>query len=435
MRVDLELAGCRTAWRFQGSATLQVWLDQRPWMEQGGLCVVRAPADRFTLDQLVIAIRKAAYAANEDVGYFTVRVVPCGAGAGTPREALMRHFDLAPNTPPMAAREPIRLKLSDRRQLLVFVEEGPVSADDWDAFIALCEHYRKAAHAVPLAVVALDTRAQLTCEPVCHFTTGYADGQVLADAAETGDAILWARYLHMRAWWDSGGAVPHAWALSRRMIEIKVGDDHLVEKALQEYALEQADCPEALPLLRSWLEVKRAPAAVDVEATLLGSGLLWRPPGMRGLQVVPRIARVLLVRSPLSESNILRLRPNVICAPLVNELLSLCLFLESRIRLRLSGRGDISRLSEETVRRHAAFCRGNDRQTHYPEDHPSPPSRDADVWAFASLGEVLRCCPPGATSDPDREVRDLRNGLAHGHYVAWWHCTKAINVLRLLDKS
>jgi hypothetical protein len=310
-------------------------------------------------------------------------------------------------------------------------EQEEVDLYDWEQFLALTEHYLKAEVPVPLAIVVIDTRAKLTYEPVCHFDTGYARPQVLADAAIVDDPTIWSRYVHMRAWWDAAGSMGQASALTLQLAAAGVGCDEAVEDALQAFAEEVWPTYEhSDDLLHQWLDSGRRSAPAHVEAELLNRGLLWRPPGMQGLQVVPSVARSVLKQRSLPEPGVWHLRPAIVCAPLAAELLSLCLILENRIRLRLSGRGDIGKLKDETIRRHQTFCDGNDSQTYYPARHPAPPSKPSDVWAFASLGETLNSCSPSIVSDIDKGVRDLRNGLAHGHYVGWWHCEQAMKVLR-----
>lgn len=432
MHIEVNLGGCNAFWHFQGSATFQSWLERRPWMKDGGICVIRSRAANAAAGPLIPAIRRGAHAVQEDNGYLTVRVVSCGGAAGTPQQALMRHFGLDPDMRPVEARDLIRERLLDRRQLLIMQDEEEVDLYDWERFLALTEHYLKAAVPVPLAIVVIDTRAKLTYEPVCHFDTGYARPQVLADAAIVDDPTIWSRYVHMRAWWDAAGSMAQASALTSRLAAVGVGRDETVEDALQTFAEELwPTYKQSGSLLHQWLDSGRRPAPTHVEAELLNRGLLWRPPGMQGLQVVPSVGRSVLKQPSLPETGVWHLRPAIVCAPLAAELLSLCLLLENRIRLRLSGRGDIGKLKGETKSRHQKFCEGNDLQTYYPARHPAPPSKPSDVWAFASLGETLNSCLPSLVSDIDRGVKDLRNGLAHGHYVGWWHCEQAMKVLRM----
>lgn len=434
MQVDIQLSGVTSSWRFPGSATLQTWLERRPWLDDGGLCVLRTP-DSAT-GMLFDAIRRSAHSVHGDDGHFSVRLVMCGGGLETPCQALTNHFNL--NRSALESRDAIRLNLRDKRQLLVFAERSAVSIDEWEAFAALIEHLSKSALAVPLAIAILDARSQLNCEPVCQFVFGYSNLQVFEGAAALDELAVWKRYLHMRSWWDAGGYLAHAQHLSELCEGVPQGDDSATEAVLQTYAVESLKCHPGAATLRAMLGIaQKSGGAIQVptrlEAELLEAHLLWRPPGRQSLHVVPFAARAMLAEANLPVDKILRLRTELVCAPLMSEILGLCQFFEAQIRSRLRGREDASHLTGEATTRFQNFIAGRDRFANYPAGHPSPPGRVDDVFAFASLGELLKCCPNRAVSDLDRSVQHLRNCLAHGHYVAWSHCCYALRALRNLD--
>jgi hypothetical protein len=442
MLLSVDLAGIRASWRFPGSATLQAWLEQKPWLVEGGVCVIRTNDGPLSAKLIFSSIERAAHAVHTGNGALSVRELRCGGRAGTPRQALMQHFGLDCELSPFRAREIIGSQLADARQLIVLQEDVPVSPDDWDAFIAILELFRKASVPVPLAVAILDTRGAVTPEPICHFGTGYTDQRVLADGANTDDSIIWGRYLHLRAWWESGGSLQYASSLSGILEKIKVGDDVAVELALQSHAEAHIRNLKAAVTVQTWMAQivgcgrnAVSQTAESLEQALLGDGLMWRPPGLERLHLVPAAARTLLRQPAVLPDQILKLRPLLVCGPLGAEILELCLYFEARIRWRLAGRGDPAKLSLEIADRHRLFQQGNDRFVDYPTGHPAPPIRTADIWVFASLGEALYCCPKGAVSDLDRIVQNLRNCIAHGHYVAWSHCSHALRILRYLDTA
>ena len=436
MRLDVQLTGVTSSWRFPGSSTFQAWLERRPWLDDGGLCVLRTP-ESFR-EVVFDSIKRAAHAVHGDDGAFSVRFVSCGGTGGTPRQALMGHFNL--NRGPLESRDAIRLSLRDRRQLLVFAEQSSISVGEWETFAALIEHLRKSVLPVPLAIVVLDARSLLNCEPLCQFVFGYTGLQVFSGGAALDEVAVWHRYLHMRVWWDAGGSVLHAQELSARCLGTSLGDDTTLEAVLQAYAVETLRSHAGATALRSLHGVAQpsgGPIQVParLEAELLDAQLLWRPPGLQSLHVVPFAARAMLAEASVPVDKAWRLRAELVCAPLASEILSLCQFFEVQIRTRLRGREDRSRLTQETGTRFQNFIDGNDRFAHYPSGHPSPPSKAQDVWAFASFGEMLNCCPPAAVSDLDRSVQHLRNCLAHGHYVAWSHSSHALRALRYLDAA
>ncbi|WP_322005119.1 hypothetical protein [Paraburkholderia tropica] len=434
MRFDVELGGVTSAWNYAGSLTLQNWLEGRPWQKAGGFCVVRT--ETASRDIAFRAIRRAAHAIHSDDGMFSVKLIECGGDAGTPKSALMRHFQLTRN--PMEVAETLRLRLRDTMQLLVFAEQEPVDVDEWERFIALAEHLSKSAATVPLAITVLDVRSILSHEPTCSFHAGHIDLQVLAGASALDDAAIWAKYVYQRVWWDTGGCLERAYALSRRCADVPVGDDEGLEDALQAYALETMHGHAAWPKLKSIhdkasVAKTSARSYLEAEAELLEARLLWRPPGLQSLRLVPFVSRALLAERTLADASRWSLRSALVCSPLVSECLGVCQFLETQIRARLHGRDNQSKLPADVGRRLKEFQDGGSEFVRYPISHPAPPKHQNDILAFASFGETLNSCPPGAVSDPYRRVQHLRNCLAHGHYVTWWHCKLALQLLRSLD--
>jgi hypothetical protein len=61
----------------------------------------------------------------------------------------------------------------------------------------------------------------------------------------------------------------------------------------------------------------------------------------------------------------------------------------------------------------------------YPLEHPAPPQNH---WDFASLGEVLKA----SRRQPPLYWRllELRNTLAHCHFVGWKQIQAAVDVMR-----
>lgn len=439
MNLEFTLAGHSSPWTFPGSETLRLWLARTPWVAGGGICVLRTNFEGDVLSLLESSIERTAHASNLGSSYLSVRRVPCGANFGSPQQALLQNFGLAEDVNPIEARNAIRLALTDRPQLLLIEERAPVAREDWERFAVLIEHYCKVSPVVPLAVIVIDSRAVLACQPICQFVNGYANHKVLANAAHLTDEAVWARYLHLRAWWDAGGLANHALSLSAQLENVCVGDDHSVEQVLQTYAesnLNEENGFELLVKLFSELPRVAADTAAETQLNieLQSKHLLWAPPGLNGLHVVPWVARGILARIKLKEQDYWRLRQNLVCAPLSSEILAMSLLFESQIRTRLTDVGDPNRLTAETSDRHLLFCQGSDPWTNYPAKHPAPPTRDSDIWAFASFGEVLNACPKPSIPEMYRNIKDLRNCLAHGHYVTWIHCSLALRALRILDK-
>lgn len=434
MKFEVELGGITSAWTYPGSVKFQNWLNERRWLTSGGLCIVRI--EPAACDIAFKSIRSAAHAVHCDDGEFCVKLIPCGGSAGTPQSALMHHFQL--NGSPVEAAESLRLSLRKARQLLVFFEQDPVDVDEWERFIALSEHLSKSTKAIPLAIVILDGRSVLSQEPTCDFQAGHADLQTFSGSTAFSDDEIWARYVYMRSWWDAGGCLEHATALWKRCSIVNPGDDEGLEAVLQSYAQDAVSGHPAWSNLKSShgiVSSAQAPtqSALEIEVDLLDARFLWRPPGLQSLRVVPLAARALLAERLLPDSFRWSLRSALVCSPLAAECLNLCQFFETQIRSRLHGRGDPNKLPSDVNDRQRKFQDGSTEYIRYPTRHPSPPQRLQDLLAFASFGEALSSCPPGAVSDADRSVQYFRNSLAHGHYVTWWHCKLTLTQLRRLD--
>lgn len=172
-----------------------------------------------------------------------------------------------------------------------------------------------------------------------------------------------------------------------------------------------------------------------LKAELFALNLLWRPPSMNSLHVVPWAARALLALAGLPKTQIWALRHYLVCAPLAGEIMSLCLQFESQIQTKLHSRQDHSQISDKTIANQERFKSGSDKFVVYPSAFPALPTSEDDVWAFASLGENLKSCPSGAVPELYWHTLWLRNAIAHGHYVGWHHVRMALKMLRYFDTS
>jgi hypothetical protein len=439
--LEIDLAGHVSHWTFRGSRTFNGWADARPWLHEGGLCVVRLEsADVVNL--VIPSICRAVHGANNGDSRLDIRRVEVGSHAGTPVEALLREFELDPAISPFEARDRIRSCLLDRSILLIFVETAPVSPNDWEEIVSLLEYYRKSTKPVRLCAVIVDICGTVLSEPICDFQIGRPTHHVLADvSAATSENALWSAYLHHRAAWEAGGCLGSAMALGAELDQCSLEDDEAVEVALQAYAKNRFSShfkrQQLIELAGLGADGTRPDPdrLKSLQADLFAEKLLWRPPAMNSLHVVPWAARALLGSPGLASRQVWALRHHLVCAPLAGEILSLCLKFESQIQTKLHGRQDRSKITDGALENQERFKSGKDDFVVYPRAFPAHPNKDSDVWAFASLGESLRSCPSGAVSDPYRDTLKLRNAVAHGHYVSWHHIRKAVRLLSYFDTS
>lgn len=430
MLVEVTLCGYTSEWEFSGGGKFQNWATNAPWQREGGLCVVRISTET-PLDSFLRAVNKTIRGMNGTDRPVSIRRIECGGIHGTPFQALLSALELAPTLSIFEARDFIRVRLLDRPTAFLFMESALVSSEKWEELVTLIEHYRKSS--VPICAIIFDKRAVIYAEPVCDFTVGRCVHHVFSPNVIFQHQTLWMAYAHLRIYWESAGNLGHALALSKLVESIPPEDDERFEDCLQQYSSSMIVHPSfsVLKKMVSNIDVGvRSPPSTIHE--LVEKRLMWSPPGTQSPRVVPWAARALLRIAQLSGREVGNLRHGLVCSPLAAEILALCLQSEQDVRSRLHGRGDLIKLAEKSkaTENHAKYIAGIDDAIAYPDAHPAPPSRPDDVWAFASLGEVLHCSPIGAISDLDRSILRLRNGIAHGHYVGWHHVKIALRQLQ-----
>ena len=157
MLLEIALAGYASHWAFRGSRTFNAWAEAKPWLREGGLCVVRTESAEVG-DLVIPSIRRAVHGSNGGESRLDIRRLEVGGRAGTPTQSLLREFELDPTISPFEARDRIRTCLLDRSFLLVFVEAAPVDSNDWEEIVSLLEYYRKSTNPVRLCAVVVDGR-------------------------------------------------------------------------------------------------------------------------------------------------------------------------------------------------------------------------------------------------------------------------------------
>jgi len=437
--LEISIAGYASHWTFRGSRTFSTWAEAKPWLREGGLCVVRTENSEVG-DLVIPSICRAVHGSNGGESRLDIRRLEVGGQAGTPIRALLREFELDPTISPFEARDKIRSCLLDRSFLLVFIEAAPVDPNDWEEIVSLLEYYRKSTNPVRLSAVVIDGRGAVRSEPVCDFLNGRPTHHVLSDGASTMDeGSLWPAYLHHRAAWEAGGCLSYALSLGSDLERGATCDDEGIELVLQTHANELLASHASRQLLCELVALGTDSVRPDqtrlrgLQAELFAVNLLWRPPSMNSLHLVPWAARALLAMPRLPKKQIWALRHHLVCAPLAGEILSLCLQFESQIQTRLHGRQDRSKILAQTIANQDRFRSGSDNFVVYPSAFPAPPSSEEDVWAFASLGENLKNCPTSAVPNLYWQTLWLRNAIAHGHYVGWPHVRMALRMLRYFD--
>lgn len=431
MLVDVTAAGFACPWEFPGAAGFDVWAQQRLWTTRGGLCVLRTADPSFS-EVLEPALSRALRGHHGDFGRLDILRAKCGKDM-TPFAALLDSFGADPTLPAFQARELLVDHVRDRCAVVVLSEGSDVSARVWEQFVAAMEFLCKGGESLRLCVVVLDHRGVVLAEPSFDFRYGRPTHLILSQPQDADETALWSAYLHHRATWETSGQASLAQTLGEELCVAPHGNDESVEQALNDFAARLAQKVSDLGAVTTDLSLAmghRSSGHIGLRSTLQQQGLLWRPSGQQRLEVAPWLARQILRAGRPPDNLVWRLRSTLVCAPLASEILSLCLGMESTIRMQQHGR--LRSADPETRRIFNRFRAGESDFVTYPSGYPLPPTREADIWAFASLGALLMSC----TSPPPQPCFDtmhLRNAIAHGHYVTWQHVRRAWEQRRLFD--
>ena len=371
--------------------------------------------------------------AHGDERRLSIQRVECGGGSGTPMQALLASIELNPDLNPFEAKDLLGVRFLDRPTVFVLSEGSAVTTRAWTELAMLVDHFGKRTPGVPLCVIALDGRNALQHDPSFDFTVGRCTELLLADALGRDDVAVWQAYLHHRCCWEAGGDPLLAQEWGDALSRCTLGNDAEVEDVLNDCVQKLArevGLQEQLALIRKALD-RHSQDRERARQELNEHKVLWRPPGIHRQELTPWASRALLARPDLPRELVARLRHNLVCMPLASEILAHCMNAEARIRMSLEGK-QVRAADEKVVRSFDRFRRGESPSVVYPAGHPSPPTQAQDVWHFAGLGETMTACHEPSISKLWETV-NLRNAMAHGHYVAWNHIKSARLQARRFD--
>ena len=86
-------------WEFHGSAGFEGWAREKPWLNGGGLCVLRMRSAGEG-DMLHGSICGLVRAAHGDERRLSILRIQCGDGHGSPMQALLTSIELQPDLNP-----------------------------------------------------------------------------------------------------------------------------------------------------------------------------------------------------------------------------------------------------------------------------------------------------------------------------------------------
>jgi hypothetical protein len=422
MLTRVRLASRDAPWTFHDSSRLSSWLEEAPWLHEGGILALRVSGPRHAeclgtwIQAVVCAI---------DAGASEVQVRALGpatthhTAAGVVREAL--DVGLAGRGDERGDLEAIAQVLSIRSFVLVVDASSWTGAEASSAFELL--------RAIGAGARKLVRGAVLTAV-VVHHEPMWAGGDELAldlggptssfsEALSLPEAALWATYVHHRLAWEVGGNLDRALAWNDMLMERapRMGDDGALESLLN--LLSTETWTRLSDAHRSTVQAFLRASPSDPERARLRSELeqhraLWHPGGV--MRLVPWMARALLLSeaTPLLRA---QLRWSLICLPLRRDLLARCLDVEGFARAAHAR--DLGDPPEEARASWESFRHGEPSSDtrFYPVSSPAVPD---GPFAFVELGGFLTALRAGQSRVAAlHRLRIVRNYLAHGHYASW----------------
>ncbi len=422
--------GLVASWRFPGSQSLGQWLDALPWLVEGGVCAVICATTR---DYSVVAsaIERRAHAAQAGQSDLHTIQVDSGADLASPLVACLAPFEIDAFGARLRIADALAQALDPSTPTLFLLRVvGENRLEEWESLSDFADVYRKRHAGSPLTVIVLATQPVHSIKPQFDFRQGWPEG---IDLWSDGLAIRdrWAGYRYLRTAWEAAGSLAIAEDLEQRVRDLPLGDDESLENHFNNHAQERFDTANlAKPV---WTQLTstygyRHPRPQSKEWARQPA-LWWTPPHSIGERLAPWACRAALLEQRELECIHWKLRHELICEPLAQDLFALCQQGEALIRTRIFRTGLRQSPSEEACKLLKLFQESKNSNTVYPLNHPAPPH---DAWAFASLGEVINAASERLPS-PFWDLLLLRNSVGHGHFVGWKHVTTLIDFMRVVQ--
>jgi hypothetical protein len=434
MRITIRLGGHTAPWRFRDGDRLGDWIASRPWHTRSEVRVVRL-ARSSGVGAVFDAIQQAVVGADQGTTEVQcMRLSPQQVNDTGFETSLARRLGVSIEADRYAMIQAVARRLADRPRLCLVPplnEEQPKIAQDAEACVDLMAKVVAGARA---CVLIADTRDRPLAGVAFDLTVGAPPAEVglSADPPE----ILWFRYVHIRLAWEAGGDTGRAEEMVDAIGRLTPEDDTALERGLNRYAAAEYDklCGETRRKVGNYISAViggRARHFQDGEPAfreLKAIGLYWEPGGLNAPMPAPWLARALLLQRPQGVGAEC-LRGCLVCMPLAQDLLTVCLQLEARERGSLVAHED-GAADLEAKQLWDRFQHGISLTYRlYPAGCPAAPG---GPWSFASFGQVLRHFGDDRRRDALYRLLELRNHLAHGHYTGWEAVGELIEIRRLL---
>ncbi len=409
MNVDVRLAGASATWRFTDSTRFGDWINERPWTGTGAVVRLAITGDQLydlLLDEIAGGVRRA------DAGATGARAVAL-AVIGALTDALSEHYEIPTALERRRRLDALSLAVVRSPEVFLVKCEPDDAAELSRQAEGAREELAKLQPGAALVVAIFTPRA---VDPTFDLRVG-APIDSSHERRRGGRRANWQAYLHRRLAWEAAGNydLAHEWNAELSLDELRVGDDDALEGGLNRVALERLHASDQALCARAGDDTTG-----DELNRLEDVGLVWRPHVRAHARPVPWLARAMLLSAPTS-TRAPMLRASVVSGGLMRDAIGRCLDLEARLRgwhqsaialpSPTNDQGNAERALE-------AFKAGSHHDCQfYPSDCPARPKT---AWAFSEFGRFLS----HATLPPSRRraaeaLRQLRNSLAHGHYVSW----------------
>lgn len=440
MNLPVNLAGYPARWRFPGSPLLEELFTSAPWSNGGGVRIIRTVTGYG--HEVTKALGREARVAGGgqiDLRILVVSSGQLGEDLGTALERLRR-----PGVEPGPAGPERTDRLADwlTNQPTVLLI-GPAPRGLAPSVLAhaqeLHEWTVKKDSSLAVTALVLDTSEHRAGGNPIDLTTGWPVDPTLP-AISGGVGRLWRAYLHTRVAWETAGDLSRAVRWSEAgFATLADEDDRGCERLLNNLAA--SDLRKVGASIRKefsgyvacFLHPARSRSDLLRRAEgLLQAGLVWKPDGSGWPQAVPWVARAALSSNVIPDAEAL-FRGCLICRPLAREVQGRCLDLESRERAVCWAIKTRSTPNPEAAKRWQEYTADPTypARVFYP---PGCPAEPVDSWPFTTFGEFLHATAPNSSQwSAWHELRELRNGLAHNHYLCWRVLMRLIEIEARLD--
>lgn len=401
-----------------GATALDAWLEGRPWCARGGVRTLRV-GDARCAERLADALRRAVRVIDDGATDVQVAAVQAREVLRDPIAALAEAAGCAASEGRRHDRV-LRLGRALDHPPWVFVvtpeDDAPPGALH-RSLTTLAEEFQQLPRAVPLTCVLMTTAHEAQADDFVH-------GDVFAAMPAERDDLDWSWYLRLRLSWEVGGRLDmaDAWWPEALVPE----DDVALERWLDDHATARWNAlDEALRDAFVVRVVTPNHRERGLDARLREAALLWQPSGLLGVRATPWAARgALLTRNVVGAD---ALRHALTCAPLARELLARCVDLERHLRMAKPPSGAPAADTRSRAARYATD--GTRERAHYTAAAMVVPG---DPWSYATLGDYLAATQMReGRREKLHALRELRNHVAHGHFVGW----HAVRELRRLEAA